>query len=132
MSSPEHSDSHSSDPKPVSFTVPFILACVFLFIMMLVLSVCDHRKGHGECCEEKEKCTKECMQKCEKGKMEGGKECSKECMEKCEKEGKECKHEECEGHEEGEHGEGDKSKTEQNPGTGHETKSESAEGAKKE
>lgn len=75
-SSHDHHEHNSSEQKPVSFTVPFILAGAFLFILMLILSVCDPKKGHGECCKE------------------GGK-CSKECMEKCEKDKKDCKHEEC-------------------------------------
>ncbi len=64
------SDNHSNnDPntekKPVAFTVPLILASVFIFIMVLVLSLCNP-KHHGEC-ECKENCSKECMEACEKG-----------------------------------------------------------------
>ncbi|MEO6301767.1 MAG: hypothetical protein ABIP51_01215 [Bacteroidia bacterium] len=58
-------DNHSNEPKPVSFTVPFILAAVFLTIMFLFLSLCDPKK-HGDC-ECKEGCSKECMEACEHG-----------------------------------------------------------------
>lgn len=67
-----HNDSHHSDEhKPVSFTVPFIMAAVFIFIMVLLLSVCDPKHGHQGECECKEDCSKECMDKCEKGDHSG-------------------------------------------------------------
>ena len=65
MSSHDNHDNHSSEPKAVSFTVPFILASVLLVIIFMVLSLCDPKK-HGEC-ECKEGCSKECMEACEKG-----------------------------------------------------------------
>ncbi len=43
MSSP-HNDSDLSETKPISFTVPFILASVFILIMILLLSLCDPKK----------------------------------------------------------------------------------------
>lgn len=39
-----HNDSDSLETKPISFTVPFILASVFILIMILVLSLCDPKK----------------------------------------------------------------------------------------
>ncbi|MGZ3921231.1 MAG: hypothetical protein ACXVC7_13100 [Bacteroidia bacterium] len=63
--SDHHDNHHSSEQKPVSFTVPLIMASVFILIMVLLLSVCDPR--HGDKCECKEDCSKECMEKCEKG-----------------------------------------------------------------
>ncbi|MBL7911906.1 MAG: hypothetical protein JNJ41_12685 [Bacteroidia bacterium] len=65
MSSHDHHDNHSNEPKAVSFTVPFILASVTLVLIFLFLSLCDPKK-HGEC-ECKEDCSKECMEACEKG-----------------------------------------------------------------
>ena len=47
MSSHDHHDSHSDEPKAVSFTVPFILASVTLVIMFSFLSLCDPKKHHG-------------------------------------------------------------------------------------
>lgn len=41
-----HEEHHSTEPKPVAFTVPFILASVTLLIVMLFLSLCDP-KPHG-------------------------------------------------------------------------------------
>jgi len=60
--SDHHDNHHSTEQKPVSFTVPLIMASVFLFIMVLLLSVCDPKHG----CACKEDCSKECMEKCEK------------------------------------------------------------------
>ena len=39
MSAPSHD--HFTETKPVSFTVPFILAAVTLLVMGLFLSLCD-------------------------------------------------------------------------------------------
>lgn len=60
-----HDNHHPQEQKPVAFTVPFILASVVILIIVLLVSVCDPRH-HGEC-ECKENCSKECMDKCEKG-----------------------------------------------------------------
>jgi hypothetical protein len=65
MSSHDNHNDHSSEPKAVSFTVPFILASVVLVVIFSFLSMCDPKK-HGEC-ECKENCSKECMEACEKG-----------------------------------------------------------------
>ena len=65
--SEHHNDHHSTEQKPVSFTVPFILACVTLLILVSFLSLCDPKKGHHG-------------------------ECEKECTEECAKDGKSCKH----------------------------------------
>jgi len=45
-----HDEHHSVENKPVSFTVPFILAAVTLIITLLFLSLCDpkpHHEAHG-------------------------------------------------------------------------------------
>lgn len=47
-----HDEHHSTEKKPVSFTVPFILASITLIITLLFLSLCDpkpHDNGdhHG-------------------------------------------------------------------------------------
>jgi|JI10StandDraft_1071094.scaffolds.fasta_scaffold692522_2 hypothetical protein len=67
MSSNHHHDHHSEEKKPVSFTVPFILASVTLLIIVLFLSLCDPKHGHHGECECKEDCSTECMEACEKG-----------------------------------------------------------------
>lgn len=46
MSSSHHDDHQSVEVKPVSFSVPFILAAVTLIIIFLFLSLCDPPK-HG-------------------------------------------------------------------------------------
>jgi hypothetical protein len=45
--SAHHEIHHEQGPKPVSFTVPFILACVTLLIVFLFLSLCDPKSHHG-------------------------------------------------------------------------------------
>lgn len=72
MSDHHHDHSHSSEKKPVSFTVPFILASVTLLAIIMFLSLCDPKPHHGGGCEDK--CGKECSK-------DGG--CSKECEESC-------------------------------------------------
>ncbi len=42
--SSSHNDSDLTETKPISFTVPFILASVFILIMIIVLSLCDPKK----------------------------------------------------------------------------------------
>lgn len=43
-----HHDEHPlQGQKPVSFTVPFILAAVLILIIMLFLSLCDPNPHHG-------------------------------------------------------------------------------------
>ncbi|MBA3682086.1 MAG: hypothetical protein H0W73_13155 [Bacteroidetes bacterium] len=63
MSHDHGHDNHSNEPKPVSFTVPLILASVLLTIMFLFLSLCDPKK-HGHC---EEGCSEECIEACAKG-----------------------------------------------------------------
>ncbi len=65
MSHDHGHNNHSNESKPVSFTVPFIMASVTLVIIFLFLSLCDPKKH--ESCECKENCSKECMEACEKG-----------------------------------------------------------------
>lgn len=65
MSHDHGHNNHSNETKPVSFTVPFIMASVTLVIIFLFLSLCDPKKH--ESCECKENCSKECMEACEKG-----------------------------------------------------------------
>jgi hypothetical protein len=43
-----HDEHHSIENKPVSFTVPFILASVTIIIIVLFLSLCDPKPHHGE------------------------------------------------------------------------------------
>lgn len=66
MSAHHHDDHHSAEPKPVSFTVPFILACVTLLILVSFLSLCDPKKGHHGKHECKEECAKGCAEDGEK------------------------------------------------------------------
>jgi hypothetical protein len=50
MAGHQHDDHHLTEQKPVSFTVPFILASVVILIIVLLLSVCDpksHQDHHG-------------------------------------------------------------------------------------
>jgi len=51
MSGHSH-DHHSTEQKPVSFTVPFILAAVTILIIVMFLSLCDpkahHSAAHGD------------------------------------------------------------------------------------
>src|SRR5882724_954187 len=47
MSGHTHDDHHSAEPKPVSFTVPFILAAVTILIVVLFLSLCDPKPHHA-------------------------------------------------------------------------------------
>lgn len=70
-----HNHDHTpQEKKPVSFTTPFILACVTLVFVFGFLSLCNPKQ---DCCDDKE-----CTEKCEKGK--GG-----ECEDKHGHEGKE-------------------------------------------
>ena len=44
MSHDHGHNNHSNESKPVSFTVPFIMASVTLVIIFLFLSLCDPKK----------------------------------------------------------------------------------------
>jgi hypothetical protein len=47
--SAHHDHHHVIEKKPVAFTVPFILAAVLIFIIVLLVNVCDpgsHNKPH--------------------------------------------------------------------------------------
>lgn len=49
-----HHEQHPmNEQKPVSFTVPLILALVTILIIVLVLSVCDPKSGHDHAQENK-------------------------------------------------------------------------------
>ncbi len=48
MSGGHHHDHHSTEQKPVAFTVPLILGCVTLLAVVLFLSLCDPKPHHGE------------------------------------------------------------------------------------
>jgi hypothetical protein len=39
---------HSDEQKPVSFTVPLILAIVAIFVTCLFVSLCDPKSGHTD------------------------------------------------------------------------------------
>src|SRR5690349_5686012 len=47
MAGHSHDEHHSAEQKPVSFTVPFILAAVTILITLMFLSLCDP-KAHGD------------------------------------------------------------------------------------
>lgn len=47
MSGGHHHDHHSTEQKPVAFTVPLILGCVTLLAVVLFLSLCDPKPHHG-------------------------------------------------------------------------------------
>jgi hypothetical protein len=47
MSGHSHEEHNFAEQKPVSFTVPFILAAVTLLILFLFLSLCDPKSHHG-------------------------------------------------------------------------------------
>lgn len=65
--SSHNEENHNSESKPISFTVPFLMACSLLIIIIMFLSLCDPKHGHQANCECKEDCSKECMEACEKG-----------------------------------------------------------------
>ena len=96
MSNDHHNNGHNEN-KPVAFTAQLILGAITVFIILLFVSLGN--PCHG-CCEEKQECSKECMEACMKGdhsKHPAGMEhCSvdmKGCGE-CDgcKAGKECSH----------------------------------------
>lgn len=60
MSSHDHHDHHSTEPKPVAFRTPMILGLVTMLAIVLLVSTCD--KKHG-CCEDGEKCEASCEAK---------------------------------------------------------------------
>ena len=64
-----HHDEHQvTEKKPVAFTVPLILSAVTLLAIVLLVSLCDPKHGHGHsACECKDNCSKECMEACERG-----------------------------------------------------------------
>jgi hypothetical protein len=43
-----HDSHHSTEQKPVAFTVPLILASVLVLIIVLFLSLCDPKPHHHE------------------------------------------------------------------------------------
>lgn len=60
----DHGHGHN-EKKPVSFTVPLILAVVTLIIILLLVNLGDG--GHHGKCECTDNCSKECMEACERG-----------------------------------------------------------------
>lgn len=46
--SSHHDDHHSTEQKPVSFTVPFFLAVAAILAVVLFLSLCDPKPHHSE------------------------------------------------------------------------------------
>lgn len=69
MSSHHDHNNHSTEPKPVAFGAPLILALVTVLIILLGVSTCDNKKHSS--CECKEDCSEECMKKCESGDHSG-------------------------------------------------------------
>jgi hypothetical protein len=62
----DHNDNGHKENKPVAFITPLICGLVAVFIILAFTSLgnpCPHKE---ECCTGKE-CSKECMEKCEKG-----------------------------------------------------------------
>jgi hypothetical protein len=47
MAGHSHDDHNLTEQKPVSFTVPFILAAVTILIIVLFLSLCDPKAHHA-------------------------------------------------------------------------------------
>jgi hypothetical protein len=66
----DHNDHNSNEKKPVAFTVPLIFASVIVLVIVLLVGIGDPK--HGECCCKDEKCSKECMEQCEKNGHHGG------------------------------------------------------------
>lgn len=63
-----HDEHHVTEKKPVAFTVPLILSAVTLLAIVLLVSLCDPKHGHGHAeCDCKDDCSKECMEACERG-----------------------------------------------------------------
>jgi OmpA-OmpF porin, OOP family len=67
-----HDEHHVTEKKPVAFTVPLILSAVAVLVIVLLVSLCDPKHGHGHGgghaqCECKSECSKECMEACERG-----------------------------------------------------------------
>lgn len=91
MAHDHHHNGHKEN-KPVAFMTPLICGLVTVFVILAFVSL-------GNPCHHEEKC---CT----------GKECSKECMEKCEK----GDHAECKDMEEG-HGHGAEAKHEEHHAT---------------
>ena len=100
----EHNNDNHNEPKPVSFTAPFILGLITVFIILTFVSLGD---PSNECCC-KEGCSKECAEACEKGghdmKAEEAKDGEKSAVKEDEKE--EAKAGEKEDDEKGEKAEG--------------------------
>jgi len=46
--SSSHDDHHTTEQKPVAFTVPLIMASVLVLIIVLFLSLCDPKPHHGQ------------------------------------------------------------------------------------
>lgn len=66
----DHHDDHSTEKKPVSFTVPLIFASVIVLVIVLLVNLGDSKH---ECCEggdHAQACMKDAHGKCE-GKCEG-------------------------------------------------------------
>jgi hypothetical protein len=66
MSHDHHHNGHS-EKKSVAFGTPLILGIVTVFVILCFVSLgnpCHHKEM---CCEDGKKCSKECMEACEKG-----------------------------------------------------------------
>jgi hypothetical protein len=66
MAHDHHQHNGHKENKPVAFTTPLICGLVAVFIILAFVSLgnpCHHKE---QCCTGKE-CSKECMEKCEKG-----------------------------------------------------------------
>jgi len=69
MSDNHSSDNHLTEQKPVAFTVPLILASVLIFIIVMILSLCNPKhsshhntaEGHSDAVGPKEHTTQEAV-----------------------------------------------------------------------
>lgn len=67
MSHDHHNHNGHSEKKSVAFGTPLILGIVTVFVILCFVSLgnpCHHKEM---CCEDGQKCSKECMEACEKG-----------------------------------------------------------------
>jgi hypothetical protein len=82
----DHNHNGHKENKPVAFITPLICGLVTVFVILLFVSLGNPCHGQGKCCNGEE-CSKECMEKCEKGDHA-------ECKEHEGAHGAEAKHEE--------------------------------------
>jgi hypothetical protein len=67
MSHDNHNNNGHSEPKKVSFGTPMLLGAITVFIILCFVSLGNPCHHEEMCCEDGKKCSKECMEACEKG-----------------------------------------------------------------